>query len=133
MHKIPDDILAQFDAVLIKGRFLLPATQITRSGSCTILISEASIRFRIPNRTMCAYLLKNCERRTRHSNSKNRRRMPFFSSLSRRSQGQRLRRQRRYSLLFLMLNNRTLYLNKRLPYLRNQPEVITMSPDIELR
>jgi len=43
MHKIPDDILAQFDAVLIKGRFLLPATQITRSGSCTILISEASI------------------------------------------------------------------------------------------
>jgi len=56
MHKIPNDTMAQFDAVLMKKVSPVYVTLITGNGSDTILISEANIRFLIPNRNMCVCL-----------------------------------------------------------------------------
>ena len=63
MKPIPRDILTQYEAVLKKGRFLLPAMRIIGSGFGIILISEANIRFLIPNQNMCVCSSKNCKKK----------------------------------------------------------------------
>jgi len=85
--------------------------RITGKGSGIILISEANIRFLIPNQNMCVCLLKNYERRIRRQNSKSRQRMPCLSSFSRNHRTNmslrlRLRQQRRDIPLFRICNSR---------------------------
>ena len=50
MQLIPDDILAQYEDAIKKRAIPLAVTRTTGSDFGIILISEASIRFLIPNR-----------------------------------------------------------------------------------